>query len=99
LIERLEPTTQKKQVVMDKAYEGDHIRYQLRLMGYEPVVPPKANRKNPWKYDKEIYKCRNEIERLFRRLDSFRRVYTRYDKLDSHYLGFIELGLIFIAIN
>ena len=30
-----------------------------------------------------IYKRRNEVERLFRRLKGYRRVFTRYDKLDG----------------
>jgi hypothetical protein len=33
-----------------------------------PVVPPKSNRLHPWDCDHAIYKKRNEIERLFRRL-------------------------------
>jgi hypothetical protein len=33
-----------------------------------PVVPPKSNRLHPWDYDHALYKKRNEIERLFRRL-------------------------------
>ena len=37
------------------------------------------------------------MERLFRRLKSFRRVFTRYDKLDRMYLGFVTLACIFEA--
>jgi transposase len=33
-----------------------------------PVVPPKSDRLHPWDYDRALYKRRNEIERLFRRL-------------------------------
>jgi IS4 transposase len=33
-----------------------------------PVVPPKSNRREPWDYDRELYKKRNQVERLFRRL-------------------------------
>ena len=29
-------------------------------------------------YDREIYKRRNEIERLFRRLKGFRRIFSRF---------------------
>jgi hypothetical protein len=29
-----------------------------------PVVPPKSNRVDPWRYDRALYKKRNEIERL-----------------------------------
>ncbi|MCY4620336.1 MAG: IS5/IS1182 family transposase, partial [bacterium] len=36
----------------------------------------------------------NEAERLFRRLKGYRRVYTRYDKLDTIFLAFITLALI-----
>ena len=45
------------------------------------VVPPKKNFKEQWAYDKE-HKKRNEVERFFRRLKRFRRIFTRYDKLD-----------------
>jgi transposase, IS4 family len=31
----------------------------------------KANRLEPWIYDKELYKKRNEVERLFGRLKTF----------------------------
>ena len=41
-----------------------------------------------------MYRKRNEVERLFRRLKAFRRVFTRYDKLDALYLGFIHFALI-----
>ena len=51
-------------VIMDKAYEGDETRQLVFNLGMEPVVPPKSNRISPWEYDKEIYKKRNEAERL-----------------------------------
>ena len=38
-----------------------------------PIIPPKSNRKNSWDYDKELYKQRNQVERLFRRIKRFRR--------------------------
>ncbi len=39
-------------------------------------------RLDPWEYDREMYKRRNEVERLFRRLKGFRRIFSRFDKLD-----------------
>ena len=68
--------------LMDRAYEGDKTRELCQSFGHKPVVPPKKNRINPWEYDHELYKRRNIIERLFRWLKAFRRVCTRYDKLD-----------------
>ena len=81
-------------LVMDKAYEDDATRALARNLGFDPVVPPKSNRKEPWEYDREIYKRRNEVERLFRRIKGFRRVFTRYDKLDRMFLGFVVFALI-----
>ena len=68
-------------------------------VGFDPIVPPKSNRKNPWEYDKELYKLRNEIERLFRKLQGFRRIFVRYEKLDVMYVGFIQLALVYMAIR
>ena len=47
-----------------------------------------------WAYDKELYKRRNEIERFFRRLKRFRRIFTRYDKLDVLFAGVILFAMI-----
>ena len=52
-------------------------------------------RVHPWEYDREMYKRRNEIERLFRRLKGFRRIFSRFEKLDVIFLGFISFALIF----
>jgi hypothetical protein len=41
---------------MDRAREGWETRWLAFEWGYSPVVPPKKNRKNLCKYDKELYK-------------------------------------------
>ena len=53
---------------------------------------------NPWEYDRELYKRRNEVERLFRRLKGFRRIFSRFEKLDVIYLGFVTFVLIVDAL-
>jgi transposase len=84
-------------LLMDRAYEDGETRMLAFEWGYSPVVPPKKNRKHPWKYDKELYKQRNEVERMFRRLKGFRRIGTRYDKLDVMFSAYIYLALCLIA--
>jgi transposase len=81
---RLEPLAKRGGIfmAMDRGCEDDVTRKPVSEKGFIPVVPPKSNRINPWEYDKERYKRRNEVERLFRRLKRFRKVCTRYDKLD-----------------
>ena len=85
--------------VMDRAYEGDATRQLASSLGYSVVVPPRRSRKVSWEYDEELYKRRNEVERLFRRMKNFRRIFTRYDKLDELYIGFILFGMIFDALR
>ena len=99
LLLTLGPTAEPCSLLMDRAYEGNETwRVGLRL-GYSPVVPPNPNRLEPWVYDKKLYKRRNEIERLFRRLKGFRRIFTRYDKLDVVFFGFIVFALIVEALR
>ena len=40
-----------------------------------------------------------EIERLFRRLKGFRRVFSRFDKLDVMFTAFIHFALIVEALR
>jgi len=82
-------------LLMDRAYEGNETRALTTSLGYHPVVPPKKNRIDPWEYDKELYKKRNETERFFRRYKRLRRICTRYDKLDCMFLLFFFVGLIY----
>jgi transposase len=98
LLDRITRTPEQKYILMDRAYEGENMREKALEKGFSPVVPPKSNRKDPWKYDKERYKQRNEIERYFLRLKRFRKIFTRYDKLDVLFCGFIYFAMIVDAI-
>jgi transposase len=86
-------------LLMDRAYEGAETRQLVLSLGMIPVVPPKSNRINPWEYDRALYKKRNEIERLFRRLNGFRRIFSRFEKLDVLFLGFLNFALIIEALR
>ena len=86
-------------LLMDRAYEGNETRQLALDLGFVPVVPPKSNRLEPWQYNREMYKRRNEIERLFRRLKGFRRIFSRFEKLDIMFIGFINFALIVEALR
>ena len=51
-------------LLMDRAYEDNKTRALAEEHGFHVVVPPKKNRKDPWEYDKELYKKRNRIHNL-----------------------------------
>jgi transposase len=46
-----------------------------------------------------VYRRRNEIERLFRRLKGFRRIFSRFEKLDVMFTAFIYFALITEALR
>jgi transposase len=99
LLEELGPMPEGLPMLMDKAYEGNETRQLVLDLGMIPVVPPKSNRLDPWEYNRELYKKRNEIERLFRRLKGFRRIFSRFEKLDVIFLAFINFVLIVEALR
>ena len=86
-------------LLMDSAYEGDATRELAEQLGFVPVVPPNPQRKQPWSLDKPGYRRRNEVERLFRRLKAWRRVFTRNDKTDVMLAAFITISLIAGALR
>ena len=87
-----------KYLLMDKAYEGDETRELAKLLNFIPIVPPKSNRKKLWLYDKTLYKKRSDVERVFLRIKRFRRIFTRYEKLDIMFVAFIHLAFIFDSL-
>ena len=79
-------------VVADRGYDSDPFVAALAARGTCAVIPPRRKRRHPRAYDPVRYAQRHPVERLFSRLKQFRRVATRYDKLDAHFLAFIHLA-------
>ena len=83
LLENWDEPVGNAPLAINRAYEGDETCRFAEEMEMTPVVPPKANRKAERNHDRETYKFRNEIERLFRRLKEYRRILTPFDKIDA----------------
>lgn len=79
---------------MDRTYEGNETRQLALDLGFIPVVPPLSTRVEPWDYDRAMYRRRSEVERLFRQLKGYRRIFSRFEKLDLMFLGFISFVLV-----
>jgi transposase len=67
-------------VIADRGDHSDRRRDFSKERGAKPVIPPKKNRKLPYRYDKILYKTRHRIERFFGRRKDFRRLAARYDR-------------------
>ena len=78
-----------KVLIADKGYDANYMLQAGEKVGAKVVIPPRKHRKIQREYDKELYKKRNIIERMFNKMKHFRRVATRYDKLDLSYLAFV----------
>ena len=61
--------------------------------------PPPGIRLVPWAYDGEMYKRRNEVERLFRRSNGIRRIFSRVEKLAVIFRDYMICAIIFDALR
>ncbi len=74
-------------LIADRGYDTNAIRAVVTSLGAEVVIPSTATRRAPVPYDREAYRSRNLVERLWCRLKDWRRIATRYDKLAVNYLS------------
>ena len=89
LIRRAQPSAC---MLGDKAYDSAELREELHKRGTKPVIPNRSNRRQPFSFNKRLYKLRWRIENAFNRLKDFRRIATRYDKLARNYLASVCLA-------
>lgn len=76
----------------DKAYDSAELRLWLEDRGTRSVIPNRSNRKQPFSFNKRLYKERRRIENAFSRLKDFRRIATRYDRLARNFLASVCLA-------
>ena len=76
----------------DKAYDSNKIVQAAKKRGMQVIILCRVNhKKNQRVLDRHSYKARHLIENLFQRMKAFRRVATRFDKLDVTFLGFVHI--------
>ena len=85
-------------VLGDKAYGAKAIRAYITAHEASYTIPPKSNEVEPWPVDYYTYKERRLVECFFQKLKWFRRVFTRYDKLDASFLAFVYIASICILL-
>ena len=83
----------------DKGYDSDAFRNLIQEQNNIPVIPGRRNRRVKIEYDKNLYKIRGGIERLFGKIKENRRLALRYDKSDMAFLSFIAIAMIKIIIS
>ncbi len=86
-------------LVMDRAYQGDETRNWRWTWGSHPWCRRSRLGRTRGSTTGRCNKRRNEVERLFRRLKGYRRIFSRFEKLDVMFIGFIHFVLIFDALR
>ena len=79
-------------LIADRGYDSDPLVATLTVRGIQAIIPHRRKRRHPRAYDAARYAQRHPVERLFSHLKQFRRVATRYDKLDARFLAFVQLA-------
>ena len=57
------------------------------------------NRKEPQAYDAYLYRERHLVECFINKIKHYRRVFSRFDKLDTRYLGFLQFTAALIWLR
>ncbi len=88
-----------KAVVGDRGYDSDANVALVRRLRARVVIPPLGCRTRQRRYSRRLYKGRNVVERFWQKAKQYRRVATRYDKLDTSYLAFVHLASTLVVLR
>jgi transposase len=98
--DELLPSMQAETLIADKAFDADErVLAPLAAAGKTAVIPPKASRRLPRDFDRDLYKARHLIENFFAKLKQFRAIATRYDKTARNFLAAVHLAAAAIWLN
>ena len=86
-------------ILGDKAYGAKTIRDYIDSQNAVYTIPPQSNVSDQWPIDWYTYKERHLVECFFQKLKWFRKVFTRYDKLDTSFLAFVHIAAISILLK
>lgn len=96
------PITCPELINADAAYDSKDIHEYNRARKIKTNIPinkrnhkyPKRGR--PIKLDKDIYKNRNVIERFFSWIESYKKVFPRYERLEIFYADMATLACVMV---
>jgi transposase len=98
--DELLPDMEADTLIADKAFDADkRVIDPLTVAGKKVVIPSKANRKKPRKFDRHLYAARHLIENFFAKLKQYRAIATRYDKTARNFLAAVYLAASVIWLN
>lgn len=91
-VEPLLAMLRNKHVVADRGFDADTFHRTLQQHRVQACIRPKRARAWRHAFHRGYYCRRHRIENFFGRLKRYRRIATRYDKLASIYLAFVQFA-------
>ena len=79
-------------LIADRGYAAANLIAAVLEHGSEAVIPPHQRAKVKRDYDTWLYRERHLVECCINKLKHFRRIFSRFDKLDRPYLGFVHFA-------
>jgi transposase len=88
-------------IIANRASDAEEFLKQIAGKQAEAVIPPRKNRKEPREYDPHLYKEHHLIECFFNKIKHYRRIFSRFVKLDQRHHGFLCFAgaLIWLRLN
>jgi transposase len=104
------PRKRPKGLVADRGYSYPRCRKALRRRKIRHVIPERKDQKQqrqkkgsrggrPPRFEKELYRQRNWVERCVNRLKQWRRIATRYEKRAQNYLALLTIAAAMIWLR
>ena len=79
-----------ERLIADRGYAAQEFVDWLMEHGIEIVIPSHQRAKEERDYDKWLYRERHLVECFINKIKHFRRIFSRFEKLDQSYLGFLH---------
>jgi transposase len=86
-------------ILGDRGYDSQAFVNWLESRDAIVTIPSRASNKVQRVCDWWLYKERHLVECFFNKIKQYRRIATRYDKLPSTFLGFVNLAAILVLLK
>ena len=86
-------------LIADRGYAAEDFIDYLLERGITVVIPPHQRAKILREYDEWLYRERHLVECFMNKIKHFRHVFSRFDKLDSSFLGFLHYISVLIWLR
>jgi transposase len=79
-----------ERLIADRGYAAQSFVDYLTEHDTQVVIPPHQRAKALREFDTWLYRERHLVECFINKIKHFRRIFSRFEKLDRSYLGFLH---------